>query len=128
MNLGVLGLVRQMQATAPQLFYGNLMLLAALALGYLTAVLGLTIELRRLSWQFVALATMAGYFLAVSGAATCITRLRHPIMPLVFVLSGIGIGQLAAWWHPARANRQATVPTTPALAHLSANRSGNVVL
>ena len=58
-NLSLLGIARQMRATAPRLFYCNLFLLAGLAIGHLTAALGLASQLRRLSWQFAALATMA---------------------------------------------------------------------
>jgi 4-amino-4-deoxy-L-arabinose transferase-like glycosyltransferase len=119
-NLGLLGIARQMQATAPRLFYCNLLLLAGLAAAYLTAALGLASQLRRLSWPLVALATIALYLLAVSGGAQCVTRLRHPVMPLVFVLSGIGIAQLAAWWHRLRAGRPASDAIAPAIARRAA--------
>jgi hypothetical protein len=119
-TLGLLGIARQMQATAPRLFYSNLLLLAGLATAYLTAALGLVSQLRRLSWQFVALTTLALYLLAVSGGAQCVTRLRHPVMPLVFILSGIGIAQLAAWRHRSRVGRPATAVPAPAVAHRAA--------
>ncbi len=119
-DLSLLGLARQMHATAPRLFYCNLLLLGSLATAYLTAALGLASQLRRLSWQCLALATMLLYFLAVSGGAQSVTRLRHPIMPLVFVLSGIGIGQLAAWWHRIRTSQRATGVAKPAIAYRAA--------
>jgi 4-amino-4-deoxy-L-arabinose transferase-like glycosyltransferase len=119
-NLGLLGIARQMQVTAPRLFYSNLLLLAGLATAYLTAALGLASQLRRPSWQLVALATLAFYLLAVCGGAQCVTRLRHPVMPLVSVLSGIGIAQLAAWWHRLRAGRPATPMVAPAIARRAA--------
>ena len=119
-NLGLLGIARQMQETAPRLFYSNLLLLAGLATAYLTAALGLASQLRRISWPLVAVATLALYLLAVSGGAQCVTRLRHPVMPLVFVLSGIGISQLATWWDRFRASRQATPVVAPSIAHRAA--------
>ena len=119
-NLGLLGIARHMHATAPRLFYSNLFLLPPLAAAYLTAVLGLASQLRRLSWRLVALATMALYFLAVSGGAQCVSRLRHPVMPLVFVLSGIGIAQLAARWHRFRTSRQATAAEASETAYQAA--------
>jgi 4-amino-4-deoxy-L-arabinose transferase-like glycosyltransferase len=118
-NLGLLGIARQMQETAPRLFYSNLLLLAGLATAYLTAALGLASQLRRPSWQLVAMLTLALYLLAVSGGAQCVTRLRHPVMPLVFVLSGIGMAQLAAWWHRLRGGR----PATGAMTHSIAGRA-----
>jgi Dolichyl-phosphate-mannose-protein mannosyltransferase len=119
-NLGLLGLARHMQATAPRLFYSNLFLLGALAAAYLTAALGLASQLRRLSWQLIALTTVAFYFLAVSGGATSLARLRHPAMPLILILSGIGISQVVAWWHRFQTVRRATAEVPPKITHQAA--------
>ncbi|HTU24880.1 MAG TPA: hypothetical protein VMF30_05755 [Pirellulales bacterium] len=114
-NLGLLGIAKQMHDTAPRLFYSNLVLLAGLGVTYLTAACGLLSQLRRVSWRLVSLVTAVLYLLAVSGGTQSVTRLRHPVMPLVIVLSGIGIAQLAAWRQRRRsaqgpANQPATIP------------------
>jgi hypothetical protein len=115
-NMSLIGLARDMLVTAPRLFYTNLVLLAGLAVAYLTAAVGLGSQLRRLSSPAIILATTALYFFAVSGGAQASTRLRHPIMPLVFILSGAGLAQLAAWRQRATA-RQMSAEVIGPLAH-----------
>ena len=109
-NAGVLAIVRQMHQKSPLLMYLNLSLAAILGGMYLTAAHGLLSSVRRRSGSLIVLVLVLGYLVAISAGPTGVARLRHPIMPLVCILSAIGIAELFRW-RQGRNRRGSSLPS-----------------
>jgi hypothetical protein len=96
-DTGILAIFRRMHRESPTLLYTNLLLAAGLGILYSAAALGLVSSLGRWSWGLTVLVLMVGYLVTISGGPTGIPRLRHPVMPLACLLSGIGITAALRW-------------------------------
>ena len=121
---GILAIVRQMHRESPAVLYTNLALAVGLGITYVAAALGLVVSLRRWNWGLAFLILGAGYLLAIAGGPTAIARLRLPAMPLVCVVSGIGIAEVLRW----RAGRRRGEASRPDDHRIQQQEAESVVL
>ena len=96
-DLGIFGILNQLRREAPLVFYTNLCMAGLLGLLYLGSFAAAPALLRNFNWQWTILAATTAYFLAVSSGATSVARLRHPVMPIICVLAGLGMATAFKW-------------------------------
>ena len=112
---GPLAAAVAMLRAAPRAFIANLALAGVLAALYAACLIGGASRLRHPSWQLAVVGLTIAYLLAVSGGPAAVVRLRHPIMPLLCAVAGLGAARLLAWVQRRRG--RAAVAAMASLSH-----------
>ncbi|HEX4145209.1 MAG TPA: glycosyltransferase family 39 protein [Pirellulales bacterium] len=97
MDSGILAVVRHILRQTPAELCSKALLAIVPAVIYLAAAFGCLRCLGRWNWNLTLVMLVAGYLWIVAGGPTGIARLRHPVMPLACVASGIGIAEVLRW-------------------------------
>ncbi len=88
----------------PLVFWSNVLLGVVLGFYLLLAAVGLFSKAVLKNRAAVMIFLIGVYFLALSGGPQAEGRFRHPVMPMVCVLAGLGLSLVQAWWRRRRSS------------------------
>ncbi len=102
MDRGVTATVVQLFRTMPLVFWSNVVLGLVLGAYLLFGLAGLLSKILRKNTAAAVILFVAFYFILLSGGAQAEARFRHPIMPIVCILAGLGLSLVAGRFRKER--------------------------